>query len=393
VLFSPDRHEPICAAPWDEGEARTAISRIADRTERELDRVDGRWPLDAADADEELSWPASGLYLGAAGVVLALDLLGRPGDPGFAERLEAKLLAQPDDADIGGLLLGIPGVLALAERLNPEAARRDRLAAMIADALDHPALEPLYGHPGLMLLAAALHERTAEDRWADLWRAGAERLLDTWRFDEQIGVWLWTQDLAGWTQRYVGAGHGLAGNLHVLLSAGLLDCADHALVEQRALDSLAALAVVEGDRANWPPVAGEGLSRNDRIRVQWCHGAPGVLTGLARAGAGDDRWSELMLAAGALVWEAGPLRDAPGLCHGTAGSAFALLALHARTGDPVWLQRARALALHATGQVEARAARLGHGRHSLFTGDEGVAVALHACLEADPRMPVLDALL
>ena len=44
-------------------------------------------------------------------------------------------------------------------------------------------------------------------------------------------------------------------------------------------------------------------------------------------------------------------------------------------------------------QVEERAARRGHGRHSLFTGDEGVALCLASCLAGDERLPVMDRLI
>jgi hypothetical protein len=49
--------------------------------------------------------------------------------------------------------------------------------------------------------------------------------------------------------------------------------------------------------------------------------------------------------------------------------------------------------VHAAAQVEERTARLGHGRHSLFTGDEGVALCLASCIEGDERLPVMDWLL
>ena len=49
--------------------------------------------------------------------------------------------------------------------------------------------------------------------------------------------------------------------------------------------------------------------------------------------------------------------------------------------------------MHAAEQVEERAERLGHGRHSLFTGDEGVALCLTSCLEGDARFPVQDRLI
>jgi hypothetical protein len=104
-------------------------------------------------------------------------------------------------------------------------------------------------------------------------------------------------------------------------------------------------------------------------------------------------WGDLLLAGGRLVWEVGPIRDSPGLCHGTAGNAYTFLALWKRTGDEQWLERARAFAQHAAEQVEERAARLGHGRRSLFTGDEGVAMCLASCLSGDERLPIVDRLI
>jgi hypothetical protein len=182
--------------------------------------------------------------------------------------------------------------------------------------------------------------------------------------------------------------------VHVLLQGGALLAADvRADVEHRAVATLTGQAIVDGGYANWPPVAAGPLSSKDRIRVQWCHGAPGILTGMRDAARGDEVWNELMLAAGRLVWAAGPLRDAPGLCHGTAGNAYALLALWQRTGDEQWLERARALAHHAALQVEERATRLGHGWHSLFTGDEGVAMCLASCIAGDARLPIADRLI
>ena len=181
--------------------------------------------------------------------------------------------------------------------------------------------------------------------------------------------------------------------MHVLLQGGLLDAEQRQDVERRALATLKRFAVVEDGRANWPSVAGGPLVSNDRIRVQWCHGAPGVLTALSTAAADDDEWSELLLAAGRLVWEAGPIRDAPGLCHGTAGNAYALLALWRRTGDEEWLERGQAFAQHAARQVEERATQRGHGHHSLFTGDEGVATCLASCLAGDDRLPIADRLI
>jgi hypothetical protein len=402
MLFTPTRHEPVVGRPFSEAGAREVIERIATRAERELDAADGRWPLDLADIEKEDEGSASALYHGAAGIAWALGELADEGfAPGIVERevveaLEARILAEPDAPGYAahGFWLGVAGVLAVAERHWPDPSRRDRLADRARASLDLPALEVMFGHPGHMALVAQLHARTGEQRWAELWSAGAERLLEEWRRDDALGVWLWTQRFGTREARIVGAAHGLVGNVHVLIRGGSLLAAEQRdEVERRAVETLTRLAVVEDGMANWPTVAGGPLTANDRIRVQWCHGAAGILISLWDLAPDDEAWSELLMAAGRLVWQAGPFRDEPGLCHGTAGNAYALLALWRRTADDVWLERARAFAQHAAWQVEERAERLGHGRHSLFTGDEGVALCLAACLTGDERFPVADRLI
>jgi hypothetical protein len=402
VLFTPDRHETIADLPFSDAAARDAIANIVTRAEREFDAADGRWPLDRADASSEGAPPESGLGWGAAGIAWALGELADDGyaaaavvDRELVEALEARILAEPDDPELGvhSVWVGVTGVLAVAERRWPDAARRNRLADLGHKALASPALEPMFGHPGHMLLAAQLHERNGEARWATLWATGAERLFAEWQYDEALDAWFWTQRFEARESRYVGAAHGLVGNLQVLLRGGtLLPREQRDEVERRAVETLSQLAVIEDGRANWPPTVGAPLLANERIRVQWCHGAPGVITTLWDTGQDDEAWNELLLAAGRLVWEAGPLLNSPGLCHGTAGNAYALLALWRRTGDEQWLEHARAFAQHAAAQVEERARRLGHGRHSLLTGDEGVALCLASCLAGDARFPVADRL-
>jgi hypothetical protein len=397
MLFTADRHEPLRDARFSEGAARAAIERIAARAEEELDASTSLWPRDPTDELRPGEGRASSLYWGAAGIAWALAGL-RAADYVTADFLDAlldRLLNDPSDPDFReeGVCWGEAGVLAVAEHLWPDAARRDRLAELARAALASPALEPMIGHPGHMTLALQLHAKTGENRWLELWSAGAERLLEEWRHYEELEAWLWTPKLGNDESRYLGAAHGLAGNVHVLLQGGPLRADQRQDVERRAVATLSRFAVVEHGRANWPSVAGAPLVANDRIRVQWCHGAPGVLTAMWDTAPDDREWSDLLLAAGRLVWEAGPIRNAPGLCHGTAGNAYALLALWRRTDDERWLDRARAFAQHASLQVEERAGRRGHGHHSLFTGDEGVAMCLASCLAGDERLPIVDRLI
>src|SRR5262245_15095722 len=188
VLFTPDRHEPLGRQLFGEAAAREAIARIAERAEWEIDPTTGRWPLEPANAISDGDGPASGLYCGGAGVIWALGELADAGyvphtprivDRELAEALEER---RPDDPDahFEGVWSGLAGVLAAAEHRWPEAARRDRIAELADASLSSPTLEVMQGHPGFMALAAQLHRRTSEERWAAFWSAGAERLFAEW---------------------------------------------------------------------------------------------------------------------------------------------------------------------------------------------------------------------
>jgi lantibiotic modifying enzyme len=392
MLMSPQRHEPLDGDRWSEAAARAAIARIVARTHAGFDASRGLWPLHPDDVDADSDRPLRGLYLGAAGIIWALGELGE-GDPydSVVEGLDAAIREEPDEGEdsLMSWMLGRSGILALAERRKHDPVRADALASLVEANIESPGRELLYGNPGTMIAAVTMWERSGEERWAGLWRAGADRLLAEREAD---GLWTQRIGLNERQYRFVGAGHGYAGNVWSLLRGGaLLGEAERRDVEQRAIDVMTRHAVVEDDRANWPPLAGEPLVSSDgTIRVQWCHGAPGVLTSLAAVGRDDEAWSALLEAAGNLVWDAGPIATGIGICHGTAGNGWALLALWKRTGEEIWLDRAQRFAVHAAAQVERNFQRFGFPRHSLFTGDLGVALCLRACLKGDDRLPTLD---
>jgi lantibiotic modifying enzyme len=159
-------------------------------------------------------------------------------------------------------------------------------------------------------------------------------------------------------------------------------------LERETAAILAREPIAENALVTWPAVAGRGLvSKDGSIRLQWCHGAPGIV-----ATAAPYLDEELLSAGAELIWRAGAHREekGPGICHGTAGNGFALLKTFERTGDERWLERARRFAVHALGQVERTRDEVGHGRYSLFTGDPGVALFASACVDGEASFPVLD---
>ena len=163
----------------------------------------------------------------------------------------------------------------------------------------------------------------------------------------------------------------------------------HLLLVDRALQTLQALALRADGCANWHPLHDPAPIVGRLPLLQDCHGAPGIVSRLAGAPR-TPAWDELLIEAGMLTWRAGPLLKGSGLCHGTAGNGYALLKLWTRTGDPAWLSRARAFAMHAAAQVAAQRAASGQARHSLWTGDIGVALYLQDCIRGDSGLPTLD---
>ncbi|MEP6908943.1 MAG: LanC-like protein [Actinomycetota bacterium] len=385
MLFSPESHEPLLEEPWDATAIEATIREIVEDAEAAFD--DG-WPSHPEDEDEPRHFRT--VYLGGAGVIRALDeLQGR----GLAELrhdyvpyLDREYVPDfpeyPDNER--SLLMGETGIRMVLHRLSPSAANADRLAELIAANARDERRELMWGSPGTMLVADALRRETGEPRWQELWRQSAAWLDGEWEAD-----WGgWTQELYGSTTRYLGPAHGAAG-CFLALAADPIAGDGH----ERAAALMRRYAVEEGGLANWSPEAGladTGLDAggDGQIRVQWCHGAPGMVASLAGLAPDDSEHDRLLRAGGELTWRAGPLAKGAGLCHGTAGNGYAFLALLERTKDEVWLERARAFAMHAASQVARQRAAYGRGRFTLWTGDLGPAVYLADCLAGAGALPL-----
>jgi len=397
VLFDPSSHEPLTDGVWDERAVRNAIRRIVADAEDAFD-PDDFWSMHPLDVDGSEQWETLGLAIGASGVVWALDRLERDGFVDLtrdwaqvAREAHERYLADPAvDPPLPSLWLGESGMLMVEHGLSPSPAVADRLEACVAANIGNEANEVVWGSPGTMLAAAAMHARTGESRWQALLERASADSWERWQQDAD-GRWLWTQHVAGRDWRWIGAAHGLVGNVRALELAAEHLGADTSVLRERTRTTIAALAVREDDLANWAPMADLDLVGSDgRIRVQWCHGAPGVVVSLARLARGDADLAELLLAGGELTWQAGPLVKGAGLCHGTAGNGFAFLKLFELTQDEEWLQRARRFAMHALHQTEQARTAYGQGRYSLWTGDPGVAVYAAQCIDANSAMPTID---
>jgi hypothetical protein len=363
-LWRATEHEPLAATEWDEVRVEEAIRAIVVDAEAAFDGE--RWPWHPLDGEDN---GASSIYLGGAGIIWALHELGSAGwedaSLAFVERCRTDPFIAEHSFE-ASYSFGELGVALVAFRLTGDAGLADRVHELVVTVHASETNEVMAGAPGSLLVAEAMLAWTGELHWDEAWRAVAERVIAA-RDDDG----LWTQQFVGPPTRYLGPAHGYAGNMRALANRG----------DVPALADLSPYVLREDGLANWLP---REESRPDEIRVQWCHGAPGMVATL-----GDLLDLELAVAGGELTWRAGPLAKGPGLCHGTAGNAYAFLVLHGRTGDELWLDRARAFALHAIGQVERERAAVGRGRYSLFTGDIGVALFLRHLIDGEERFPTM----
>jgi hypothetical protein len=400
MLFEPDRHEPLGDTAWDADRAREAIrSIVADIEQHRL--ADGHWPLHPL--DDEGDTPRTGfktLYLGSTGVLWALWYLQREGavslaiDPAAGVRqADVAYRADPDTGSVvPSYYLGEAGILLVLWRMGGGDAVAQRLYAAVRSNISNPTHEALWAASGTMLAAWHLWVATGEARWRDLYLDNVEQLWRTWVFDTQAQCHLWTQDLYGKVAQYLGAAHGFAGNASALLKgAALLDADRREALYDRCEATLVATARHEGGAVNWPAGLWAPRPGATTMLMQWCHGAPGVVTAMADfPPQRSPRMDGLLVGAGQAIWQAGPLAKGHGLCHGTAGNGQAFLTLYRRTGDTIWLERARCFAMHAIGQRERQRLALGRGRHTLWTGDAGLAVYLWRCCDGRAGLPALD---
>jgi hypothetical protein len=390
MVYEARRFDVLTDTKWEDERIRMAIREIVADADAAFDES-LLWPADEWDAWQTPT-PLESLYVGAAGVIWALDVLARRDValtsldlPHAARQTLGAWRAEPDlmrGVELprparAGFLIGQAGILTVAYRLDPARELADELYERVLENAANTATGVMWGTAGSLLVARSLHEWTGDERWADARADGAARLIAA-----RDGDGLWEQRLYGETSRGLGTVYGLVGNVLALRGD------EGPGIEARTAEILRDTAVVEGDAVNWPAAAGADLRGPDGgVRLQWCCGAPGIV-----ASAAEYLDEDLLLAGAETVWRAGAHggEKGAGLCHGTAGNGYALLKTFERMQDEVWLERARRFAVHALEQAAAARSERGRGRYSLWTGDVGVAVFAADCLLGRTRYPVLE---
>jgi lantibiotic modifying enzyme len=383
-MITLGRHRALAPDAWDERAVRAAIEEIAADGIAHF-HPDTFWLGHPSDDGVEDGNPS--FYMGAAGVIWALDYLQRIGATSVAADFRpvlSKLLERTisdfesnsptDYARHGSLLFGDMGAALLAMRLAPTPTTADLVHERAEANSALPIRELMWGMPGSMLAAIHMAQMTQEPRWRALFESQAAKLLAELE-DTPQGP-LWTQDLYGTNDCWLGPVHGFAGNVIPLLRGwDWLTATQQTQVASFVPKTLAANAWRSEDGTTWGV---RSKREKPPTLCQHCHGAPGMVTTFADAPFATDEFDALLLDAGRFTWAAGPLAKGSNLCHGTGGNGYAFLKLYRRTNDPSWLDRARQFAMTAITQ------------YSLWTGDVGLAIYLWDCITGEPRFPTID---
>src|SRR5918911_4004352 len=148
ALYEPAQFEPLIDEPWVADRVEDAIGAIVADADAAFD-VEALWPAHEWDGWEE-PLPIKSLYVGAAGVIWALDVLRRRGHAETALDLAAAALrtlelkrAAPDfTADEhyhpAALLTGETGPLLVALRLTSDPALANDLHLLVRANIPNP---------------------------------------------------------------------------------------------------------------------------------------------------------------------------------------------------------------------------------------------------------------
>ena len=77
ALYDPAEHRPLSGPGWSDGAARAAIEEIVADTIGAYRGTEQLWPNDPNDLEGMPDVPLRNVYMGAAGVAWALDLIAQ----------------------------------------------------------------------------------------------------------------------------------------------------------------------------------------------------------------------------------------------------------------------------------------------------------------------------
>lgn len=398
-MYSKRRHYKPDKVTWKKSAVTQTIKTIVDSVILQAESGE-KWRKHPYDSVGGVNF--SDFYSGRGGSLWAVDHLQRSGavktkfdvsthlDQLIADNRKFRpKSAHPENSSY---LWGEMPLLLMQYRIQPSATIAKEIEQAVEKNNTQPVRELMWGTAGSMLVALTMYRWTNEKRWVTAYRAQAKRMLSEWKRVKGAG-YLWKVEFYDVEDYFLGPVHGFSGNALALIKG--FDILTDKQVEsicKRIMDTTVKNAVQDEKHANWwPRYTSEERDPKKKPLIQFCHGAPGMITPLASLPQGiNTEFDSLLLKGGELIWDAGLLQKGPGLCHGTSGNGYAFLKLYQRTGDEVWLKRARVYAMHCIEQYNEFMAHYKVPRFPLWTGDPGIAIYLWDCVNANAEFPTLD---
>ncbi|XP_034840238.1 lanC-like protein 2 [Maniola hyperantus] len=295
------------------------------------------------------------VYTGSAGLALFYLMSSLGKSEGYDDILK-KALEFLELKNVKGkrisFLCGDAGMLAIATVISYKLGNRrpdnlpqygnlaQRLTKLISLLNDSPD-ELLYGKAGYLYAVLFVNKHVAGNGndlipanhivqiIASILRAGKEFAQQ--KKSESPLLWQWHEKI------YLGAAHGVAGILYMLLQAR--EYIDANEVRDYIKPSLDWLLNQKFSGGNYP--SSLGSASGDRL-VQWCHGAPGFvpLCLLAYQVFLEEKYLETAIQCGDVIWQRGICTKGYSICHGVSGNAYSFLQLYQATKNPQHLYRA-----------------------------------------------------
>jgi len=331
-------------------------------------------------------WPHDDgtIYTGSAGLALLFIKLGQYSE---AERYLEKSLYSVSQSRVT-FLCGSPGPLTLLCVLRhrqgaaPDLSQVTSIASDVTDLSSGIPDELLYGRVGYLYCLLYLRQEIGDSAVPTIIiRKVVEAILRSGQIMSRSTKSRSALMFSWHDKVYIGAAHGLAGILTLLLQAKhYITPSEMVELIQPSVDYVLNMQMESG---NFPSSKG-----NDKDRlVHWCHGAPGVCHLMLKAhqewGHSTDKYLLAARKAGDLVWQRGLIKKGPGLCHGVAGNGYAFLHLYQVTGEDAWLYRAAMYGEWLT-ELNRPDQNIPDRPLSLFEGIAGAVHFLHD-LTLDPK--------
>ncbi|KAH7646153.1 Glutathione S-transferase lancl1 [Dermatophagoides farinae] len=247
-------------------------------------------------------------------------------------------------------LCGQTGVLACKVLINHARGKdyskylriiRNLAPKILSDSTELPD-EILFGRSGFLYSLLMIREKIEDSVQIlddNLIRSLVEKILKSGQLTSQREKNSSIPLIYYWHEKaYVGAAHGYAGILYILLEAR------NYLDDEKELNTLIKPTIDFVLGLQFPDTGNYRSSLNnteDRL-VHWCHGSPGVihLLSLAYQVFEKEIYLNAAIKAADDIWHRGLLKKGCGLCHGTAGNGYAFIRLFQLTNDQKYLYRA-----------------------------------------------------